>query len=195
MIGDAAHATSPHAGQGASLALEDGRCGFGRLMLDGQEPRADLPEFYERRPRAEKIVVVARRNGNSKREFSPTGARIRDLDDCRCRRASSARDGLDKTPPDPRRRRADCRVAKAHQRCVTTTAIALSRWARFALPTYGLGRLFLHRERQPCMVDQALDQLVPHMCRSRRPDPGWNVRRVLQQANRAFREIIFEVEP
>ena len=32
----------------------------------------------ERRPRAEKIVALARRNGNSKREFSPTGAWIRD---------------------------------------------------------------------------------------------------------------------
>ena len=32
----------------------------------------------ERRPRAEKIVALARRNGNSKREFSATGAWIRD---------------------------------------------------------------------------------------------------------------------
>ena len=32
----------------------------------------------ERRARAEKIVAIARRNGNSKREFSATGAWIRD---------------------------------------------------------------------------------------------------------------------
>ena len=33
---------------------------------------------HERRPRAEKVVALARRNGNSKREFSATGAWIRD---------------------------------------------------------------------------------------------------------------------
>ena len=70
LIGDAAHATSPHAGQGASLALEDAMR-LGRLMLDGQELGATFQTFEEeRRPRAEKIVAIARRNGNSKREFS-----------------------------------------------------------------------------------------------------------------------------
>ena len=32
----------------------------------------------ERRPRAERVVALARRNGNNKREFSATGAWIRD---------------------------------------------------------------------------------------------------------------------
>lgn len=78
LIGDAAHATSPHAGQGASLALEDAMR-LGRLMRDGQELGLAFQNFeHERRPRAEKIVAVARRNGNSKREFSATGAWIRD---------------------------------------------------------------------------------------------------------------------
>ncbi|KJC35979.1 monooxygenase [Bradyrhizobium sp. LTSP885] len=78
LIGDAAHATSPHAGQGASLALEDAMR-LGLLMLDGQELSLTFQAFeHERRPRAEKIVAMARRNGNSKREFSPTGAWIRD---------------------------------------------------------------------------------------------------------------------
>ncbi|KJC56854.1 monooxygenase [Bradyrhizobium sp. LTSPM299] len=78
LIGDAAHATSPHAGQGASLALEDAMR-LGLLMLDGQELSLTFQAFeHERRPRAEKIVAIARRNGNSKREFSPTGAWIRD---------------------------------------------------------------------------------------------------------------------
>ena len=78
LIGDAAHATSPHAGQGASLALEDAMR-LGRLMLDRQELGLTFQNFEaERRPRAEKIVALARRNGNSKREFSPTGAWIRD---------------------------------------------------------------------------------------------------------------------
>ncbi|MBB4259887.1 MULTISPECIES: FAD-dependent monooxygenase [unclassified Bradyrhizobium] len=77
LIGDAAHATSPHAGQGASLALEDAMR-LARLMQEGQELGATFRAFEaERRPRTEKIVAMARRNGNSKREFSATGAWIR----------------------------------------------------------------------------------------------------------------------
>jgi 2-polyprenyl-6-methoxyphenol hydroxylase-like FAD-dependent oxidoreductase len=78
LIGDAAHATSPHAGQGASLALEDAMR-LGRLMLEGQELGLTFQNFEnERRSRTERIVAVARRNGNNKREFSVTGAWIRD---------------------------------------------------------------------------------------------------------------------
>jgi 2-polyprenyl-6-methoxyphenol hydroxylase-like FAD-dependent oxidoreductase len=78
LIGDAAHATSPHAGQGASLALEDAMR-LGRLLQQGQELGATFEAFErERRPRAERVVALARRNGNSKREFSATGAWIRD---------------------------------------------------------------------------------------------------------------------
>ncbi|MBR0829488.1 FAD-dependent monooxygenase [Bradyrhizobium manausense] len=77
LIGDAAHATSPHAGQGASLALEDAMR-LGRLMMQGQELGLTFQNFeLERRPRAEKIVAIARRNGSSKREFSASGAWIR----------------------------------------------------------------------------------------------------------------------
>jgi 2-polyprenyl-6-methoxyphenol hydroxylase-like FAD-dependent oxidoreductase len=78
LIGDAAHATSPHAGQGASLALEDAMR-LGRLMQDRQELGLTFQNFEaERRPRAERVVALARRNGNSKREFSAAGAWIRD---------------------------------------------------------------------------------------------------------------------
>ena len=78
LIGDAAHATSPHAGQGASLALEDAMR-LGVLMRQDQDLGLTFQNFEaERRPRAEKIVALARRNGNSKREFSAAGAWIRD---------------------------------------------------------------------------------------------------------------------
>jgi 2-polyprenyl-6-methoxyphenol hydroxylase-like FAD-dependent oxidoreductase len=78
LVGDAAHATSPHAGQGASLALEDAMR-LGRLMQNGQELGVTFEAFEnERRPRAERVVALARRNGNNKREFSATGAWIRD---------------------------------------------------------------------------------------------------------------------
>ena len=78
LIGDAAHATSPHAGQGASIALEDAY----RLAI-ALQAEADLGVAFqnfeaERRPRAEKLVALARRNGNNKRQFSRTGAWIRD---------------------------------------------------------------------------------------------------------------------
>ena len=77
LIGDAAHATSPHAGQGASVALEDA-LRLGRLMRSDQEISEIFQAFEdERRPRAERIVALARRNGNSKGEFSATGAWIR----------------------------------------------------------------------------------------------------------------------
>jgi 2-polyprenyl-6-methoxyphenol hydroxylase-like FAD-dependent oxidoreductase len=78
LIGDAAHATSPHAGQGASLALEDAMR-LGRLLQAGQELGVTFQNFEsERRPRAERVVAFARRNGNQKREFSAAGAWIRD---------------------------------------------------------------------------------------------------------------------
>jgi 2-polyprenyl-6-methoxyphenol hydroxylase-like FAD-dependent oxidoreductase len=78
LVGDAAHATSPHAGQGASLALEDAMR-LGRLMQNGQYLGVTFEAFEsERRPRAERVVALARRNGNNKREFSATGAWIRD---------------------------------------------------------------------------------------------------------------------
>ena len=78
LIGDAAHATSPHAGQGASLALEDAMR-LGRLMARHEELRQTFQNFEEeRRGRAEKIVAIARRNGNSKHAFSATGAWVRD---------------------------------------------------------------------------------------------------------------------
>jgi 2-polyprenyl-6-methoxyphenol hydroxylase-like FAD-dependent oxidoreductase len=78
LIGDAAHATSPHAGQGASIALEDAYRLAVALTAEDEIATAFQNFERERRPRAEKLVALARRNGNNKREFSRTGAWIRD---------------------------------------------------------------------------------------------------------------------
>jgi len=78
LIGDAAHAASPHAGQGASLALEDAMR-LACLLGAGEEISGTFERFErERRPRAERIVAVARRNGNHKREYGRAGAWVRD---------------------------------------------------------------------------------------------------------------------
>jgi 2-polyprenyl-6-methoxyphenol hydroxylase-like FAD-dependent oxidoreductase len=78
LIGDAAHATSPHAGQGASIALEDAYR-LVRALGSEVEIGVAFQNFErERRPRAERLVALARRNGNQKKEFSRTGAWIRD---------------------------------------------------------------------------------------------------------------------
>jgi 2-polyprenyl-6-methoxyphenol hydroxylase-like FAD-dependent oxidoreductase len=78
LIGDAAHATSPHAGQGASIALEDA-LRLTRRLQEEQETGVAFEKFEnERRSRVERIVALARRNGNQKREFSRAGAWFRD---------------------------------------------------------------------------------------------------------------------
>jgi 2-polyprenyl-6-methoxyphenol hydroxylase-like FAD-dependent oxidoreductase len=66
LIGDAAHATSPSAGQGASLALEDAIV-LAKCMRD--EPNLELAfaKFQnERKTRVDAIVQQARRNGDRK---------------------------------------------------------------------------------------------------------------------------------
>jgi FAD-dependent urate hydroxylase len=79
LVGDAAHATSPNAGQGASQAMED--------ALVVAKCLRDIPQVdgafaaYERlrRERAEKVVAYSRRLGQSKTISNPIGIRIRDL--------------------------------------------------------------------------------------------------------------------
>jgi FAD-dependent urate hydroxylase len=79
LIGDAVHATSPNAGQGASLAMEDAlvvaKCL--RDMPDAEEAFAAYERL--RRERAEKVVAYSHRIGQSKTISSPIGIRIRDL--------------------------------------------------------------------------------------------------------------------
>ncbi|MET0865286.1 MAG: NAD(P)/FAD-dependent oxidoreductase [Nakamurella sp.] len=78
-VGDAVHAVSPSAGQGASLALEDAAV-LARLLRDEPTyPAAFATYQRERQPRAEKIVKYARAIDSRKRVTkSRIGIAIRD---------------------------------------------------------------------------------------------------------------------
>jgi 2-polyprenyl-6-methoxyphenol hydroxylase-like FAD-dependent oxidoreductase len=79
LIGDAAHATSPHAGQGASLALEDAIV-LAKCLRDIPDLERAFTAFEShRRPRVEKLVREARRQGRRKAAASPLSRRVRDL--------------------------------------------------------------------------------------------------------------------
>lgn len=79
LVGDAAHAVSPSAGQGASLAMEDAMM-LARCLRDIPEPEAAFARYEAlRRPRAEKIVAVGRKRGNYKALKSRASVMLRDL--------------------------------------------------------------------------------------------------------------------
>lgn len=64
MVGDAAHAMTPHLGQGASLALEDALTLAACLASAGGSLSASLHRYdAARRPRTQAMVAAARRTG------------------------------------------------------------------------------------------------------------------------------------
>jgi 2-polyprenyl-6-methoxyphenol hydroxylase-like FAD-dependent oxidoreductase len=66
ILGDAAHATSPAAGQGASMAVEDAVI-LALALRDQPDIRSALRRYEEeRRERVEKVVELGRRNGTGK---------------------------------------------------------------------------------------------------------------------------------
>lgn len=77
IIGDAAHATSPASGQGASMAIEDG-VELARCLRDLADP-TDAFAAYEglRRTRVERVVATGARWSSSK-SVGPIGRIIRD---------------------------------------------------------------------------------------------------------------------
>lgn len=78
LIGDAAHATSPSAGQGASLALEDAAV-LVRCLATHDRPAHAFATFEQlRKARADRIVRLGRRLGSPKAP-SPAGVWVRDL--------------------------------------------------------------------------------------------------------------------
>lgn len=79
LIGDAAHATAPHIGQGASLALEDTV-----VLTNCIRTSFTLPEAFEkfqqlRQPRVEKLIKTARKIGDNKSKPNPVATLFRDL--------------------------------------------------------------------------------------------------------------------
>jgi FAD-dependent urate hydroxylase len=79
LIGDAAHATSPHVGQGASLALEDAAV-LAKCLRDVPDPAQAFALFeHLRKGRVERIAREARRTGNRKIAGNPVSRKVRDL--------------------------------------------------------------------------------------------------------------------
>jgi len=79
LLGDAAHAMSPSAGQGASLAIEDALVLARSLATEPD--RASALASYERarRPRVERIAKVARRSSNGKAPSNWLAESMRDF--------------------------------------------------------------------------------------------------------------------
>jgi 2-polyprenyl-6-methoxyphenol hydroxylase-like FAD-dependent oxidoreductase len=78
IIGDAAHATSPSAGQGASMAIEDAVV-LAKCLRDAPDTAGAFAAFErERRDRVQRVVAQGRRNGSGKAP-GVTGALARDL--------------------------------------------------------------------------------------------------------------------
>jgi 2-polyprenyl-6-methoxyphenol hydroxylase-like FAD-dependent oxidoreductase len=77
LIGDAAHATSPSSGQGASIAIESA-VELARCLRDLPPQRA-FPAYEQlRRARVEKIIAMAART-NSDKAAGPVARVLRDL--------------------------------------------------------------------------------------------------------------------
>ncbi|KAJ5938064.1 hypothetical protein N7454_004406 [Penicillium verhagenii] len=76
LMGDAAHAVQPHAGQGVALAFEDVLLLSGMLAQYQAGDHNNLQEVFDkydqlRRPRIQRINEVALRNGKMRRNQSP----------------------------------------------------------------------------------------------------------------------------
>lgn len=79
LIGDAAHATAPHTGQGASLALEDVIV-LSQCLNSSPNTAEAFARFQQaRKPRVEKIVKQARKVGSAKSKPNPIATFFRDL--------------------------------------------------------------------------------------------------------------------
>lgn len=80
LIGDAAHAMAPHAGQGASTSMEDAML-LAKLLRDSPGSYAQVFETFQRarQGRVNSIIEQARKYGNSKKVLSPVAVAFRDF--------------------------------------------------------------------------------------------------------------------
>ncbi|WP_232664653.1 FAD-dependent oxidoreductase [Pseudonocardia sp. TRM90224] len=77
LVGDAAHATSPSSGQGASMAIE-GAVELARCVRDHDDPAAAFEAYVRlRRERVERVVAAGARTSNQK-TVGPVGRVLRD---------------------------------------------------------------------------------------------------------------------
>ncbi|OGM42002.1 salicylate hydroxylase [Aspergillus bombycis] len=74
LLGDAAHAMQPHAGQGVSMALEDTFL-LARLLEDPSRPVAEVYKKFDeiRRPRVNEIYNLAAQNAGVRKTTGPWG--------------------------------------------------------------------------------------------------------------------------
>lgn len=78
LVGDAAHATSPSAGQGAALALEDALA-LVQCLRDLPTPERAFATYEQlRRSRAERVVKFSRQTGGMKAASNPLARWLRD---------------------------------------------------------------------------------------------------------------------
>ncbi|WP_431985035.1 FAD-dependent monooxygenase [Streptomyces qinglanensis] len=79
LVGDAAHATSPHVGQGASMAMEDAIV-LAKCLRDIPQVERAFAAFQDiRKDRVEKIIKEGRRTGNQKAAANGFQRSLRDL--------------------------------------------------------------------------------------------------------------------
>lgn len=79
VIGDAAHATSPYGGQGASMAMESAIV-LAKCLRDIGEPTRAFAAYQRlRKQRAERLVRLARRNGRHSKATGPLAMHLRDM--------------------------------------------------------------------------------------------------------------------
>ena len=79
LVGDAAHAVGPHAGQGASMAIEDALVLAACLEAEPDQERAFARYEMLRRGRVAEVVKLTARNSSQKRSSGWIGLFIRDL--------------------------------------------------------------------------------------------------------------------
>ena len=79
LVGDSAHATTPHAGQGASMAMESALT-LAKCLRDIADTRKAFAKYQEmRKDRVEKMITLARRNGDMFTMTSPVGKWFRNI--------------------------------------------------------------------------------------------------------------------